>query len=162
MVEYKESAFQKCRLALRYEEHGMLSQGSCTLLWIWLVASVDHGDEEWYGHCVNTLQLILRQHSALSDIYPIGLRKCHRGKCYHSQGECCLFCETGSDWSNVSELEPCCLTHLSDLCSHIHMMIKHYADVTGTFRCWYSTISHLHTRQWYLIVMKKIWWCYDN
>ena len=24
LVEYKESAFQKCRLALRYEEHGML------------------------------------------------------------------------------------------------------------------------------------------
>ena len=27
LVEYKESAFQKYRPALRYEEHGMLSQG---------------------------------------------------------------------------------------------------------------------------------------
>ena len=52
-------------------ERGMLSQWSCTLFWSWLVASVDHGDEEKYGHCVNTLQLVLQQRYALSAIYPI-------------------------------------------------------------------------------------------
>ena len=49
----------------------------------------------------------------------------------YSQGETSPENKQASVSPLIMFLEPCCLTHLSDLCSHIHMMIKHYADVTA-------------------------------
>ena len=53
------------------------------------------------------IELFLQQRFVLSAIYPIGFRKCHRGKCYHvvkarhhqrtNKPQCHLFSKTGSN-----------------------------------------------------------------